>query len=125
MPAKLNMQPLSEEVARSYDSGCYGPRHMQTYRNVRNETLANTIARHFGNDRPIRILDVGCGTGLVLEYLSWLPARHELHGMDFSEPMLEKAREKASRLDNRPTLVYGSAYEIPYPDGTFDMVCSS
>jgi ubiquinone/menaquinone biosynthesis C-methylase UbiE len=125
MVTKLNMRPLSEEVARNYDSGCYGPGHMQTYRNFRNETLARTIAGRFGDERSVKVLDVGCGTGLVLEYLSSLPARHELHGMDFSEPMLQKAREKAAGLENPPTLVYGSAYEIPYPDGAFDMVCSS
>lgn len=125
MAVKLNMQPLSESVAQSYDSGCYGAAHMQFYRRFRDELLARTIARNFGGERPIKVLDVGCGTGLVLDSLSKLPARHELHGMDFSETMLKKAHEKATSLDNPPTLVYGSAYEIPYPDASFDMVCSS
>ena len=125
MTAKLNMQPLSEKVAESYDTGCYGPSHMSFYRRFRDETLARTLAGRFGADRSVRILDVGCGTGLVLDALSKLPARHELHGMDFSEPMLKKAAEKATQLANPPTLVFGSAYEIPYPDSTFDMVCAS
>jgi len=125
MSAKLNMQPLSEKVARNYDSGCYGPPHMRFYRKFREELLVRTLDRQFGQVRPLKILDVGCGTGLVLESLSKLPVRHELHGIDFSETMLHEAREKAAHLDNPPTLVYGSAYEIPYADGTFDMVCSS
>ncbi len=125
MTVKLNMQPLSEAVAENYDSGCYGASHMQFYRRFRDELLARTIVKNFGSERRIKILDVGCGTGLVLDSLSKLPARHELHGMDFSETMLKKATEKSVSLDNRPTLVYGSAYEIPYPDGSFDMVCSS
>src|SRR5271156_5415232 len=125
MTVKLNMRPLSETVAENYDSGCYGAAHMQFYRRFRDELLARTITKNFGNERPIKILDVGCGTGLVLDSLSKLPARHELHGMDFSETMLKKAAEKAAILDNPPKLVYGSAYEIPYADGAFDMVCSS
>ncbi len=125
MTVKLNMQPLSESVAENYDSGCYGAAHMQFYRRFRDELLARTIARNFGSERRIKVLDVGCGTGLVLESLSKLPVRHELHGMDFSETMLKKAAEKAAALDNPPTLVYGSAYEIPYPDESFDLVCSS
>lgn len=125
MTAKLNMQPLSEKVARTYDTGCYGAAHMEFYRRFRDETLARIIAGRFGSERRLKILDVGCGTGLVLEALSKLPARHELHGIDFSETMLKEAADKAARLDNPPTLVYGSAYEIPYPDASFDMVCSS
>lgn len=125
MANKLNMQPLSEKVAENYDAGAYGAGHRQIYRNIRTQTLSCTIARHFGENRAIKILDVGCGTGVALGDLASLPARHELHGIDFSESMLEKAREKAAALVNPPTLAHGSAYEIPFGDGEFDMVYSS
>ena len=125
MTTKINMQPLSSDVARNYDSGCYGPSHMRTYRSFRDDTLARIIAERFGTERRLKILDVGCGTGLMLEYLSMLPARHELSGMDFSEPMLKEAVEKAAHMANPPELVQGSVYEIPFADGTFDVVYAS
>jgi len=44
-------------------------------------------------DHNVRVLDVGCGTGLVGVCLSKLGFVH-LDGLDFSSEMLEKARKK-------------------------------
>ena len=50
---------------------------------------------------PIRILDLGCSTGTSLIHLARsMPERNlELIGVDNSEPMLEKCREKLAALD--------------------------
>jgi ubiquinone/menaquinone biosynthesis C-methylase UbiE len=66
--------------------------------------------------RGKRVLEVGCGTGLILGRL----ARHAEHacGMDISPGMLRAA--KARGLD----VVLGSATCLPYADASFDLVCS-
>lgn len=112
-------------TGQMYETERYGESHMRDYLTRRSETLASILARNFGPEKRLKILDVGCGTGLNLQGLSALPARHELSGMDFSATMLNQAREKAEHLDNPPELVEGSAYEIPFPDKTFDVVCST
>jgi ubiquinone/menaquinone biosynthesis C-methylase UbiE len=63
-----------------------------------------------------RVLEVGCGTGLILERL----ARHAQHatGLDLSPGMLRAA--KARGLD----VVLGSATSLPFADESFDLVCS-
>lgn len=63
-----------------------------------------------------RVLEIGCGTGLILQRLS----RHadEAVGVDLSPGMLRGARERG--LD----VVIASASELPFPDATFDLVCS-
>lgn len=53
-----------------------------------------TMAARFRNDsNRIRLLDIGCGTGLVEQSLRIPNA--EITGLDVSEPLLEKARENA------------------------------
>ncbi len=63
-----------------------------------------------------RLLEVGCGTGLVLAKLA--PHAASAVGVDLSPGMLEKARARG--LDVRE----GSATALPFPDRTFDVVCS-
>jgi ubiquinone/menaquinone biosynthesis C-methylase UbiE len=62
------------------------------------------------------VLEVGCGTGLVLHRISTFA--RSAKGVDLSPGMLEKARERG--LD----VVEGSALELPFPDASFDVTCS-
>ena len=63
-----------------------------------------------------RVLEVGCGTGLILGRL----AKHAqlARGIDVSPGMLQSARERG--LD----VVLGSATNLPFADASFDLVCS-
>lgn len=63
-----------------------------------------------------RVLEVGCGTGLILSRLAAV-AQHAT-GVDLSRGML--ARAKMRGLD----VVQGLANELPFPDHSFDLVCS-
>ncbi len=63
-----------------------------------------------------KILELGCGTGLILSRLA--AVADEAHGIDLSEGMIAKAR--AQGLDVK----VGSVTDLPYPDGTFDFVYS-
>jgi demethylmenaquinone methyltransferase/2-methoxy-6-polyprenyl-1,4-benzoquinol methylase len=63
-----------------------------------------------------RVLDVATGTGdLAIELSGRVGAGGEVVGLDFSEGMLELAREKAPGI----RFEQGSALELPYADGEF------
>jgi SAM-dependent methyltransferase len=63
--------------------------------------------------RRARILDAGCGVGRWF----WLTAPgREVTGMDFSEPLLERARANEHGVD----VVLGDVRDIPTPDGSFE-----
>jgi ubiquinone/menaquinone biosynthesis C-methylase UbiE len=62
------------------------------------------------------VLEVGCGTGLILEKLARIASRAE--GVDLSPGMLEHARRRGL------TVKEGSATELPYPDASFDVAVS-
>jgi demethylmenaquinone methyltransferase/2-methoxy-6-polyprenyl-1,4-benzoquinol methylase len=63
-----------------------------------------------------RVLDVCCGTGDLA--LAAADAGGKVTGLDFSEPMLERARAKAPGLE----WVSGDALALPFGDGSFDAV---
>jgi demethylmenaquinone methyltransferase/2-methoxy-6-polyprenyl-1,4-benzoquinol methylase len=69
-------------------------------------------------------LDVCCGTGdLTLELASRLAPGGSVVGCDFSEPMLDLAREKtASRGAAGVRFEWADALQLPYDAGRFDAV---
>src|SRR5262245_56185465 len=75
--------------------------------------------------RPIgpsdRILDLGCGTGIVARVLrERLGGAASIVGLDASAPMLAKARAIAPEIEWRE----GNAAALPFPDESFDLVLS-
>jgi len=68
-----------------------------------------------------RILEVGVGTGISLPQYA---ASTQLIGIDISEPMLEKARERVERLKlgNVEAIEVGDAEALDFPDDSFDVV---
>jgi demethylmenaquinone methyltransferase/2-methoxy-6-polyprenyl-1,4-benzoquinol methylase len=62
------------------------------------------------------VLDVCCGSGDLA--LAAAGAGGRVTGVDFSQPMLERARRKAPRVE----WVEADALALPFADGTFDAV---
>jgi demethylmenaquinone methyltransferase/2-methoxy-6-polyprenyl-1,4-benzoquinol methylase len=78
-----------------------------------------------------RVLDVATGTGdLAFELAGRVGPGGEVIGSDFSEAMLDHAREKAAAREGRsgaavrPRFEWGDALELPYPSGMFDVATS-
>jgi demethylmenaquinone methyltransferase/2-methoxy-6-polyprenyl-1,4-benzoquinol methylase len=74
---------------------------------------------------PRRVLDLGCGTGDLTIHLALLTEKDvEITGLDYSLPMLERARRKASRagVGGRVKFLHGEATGLPFPDGYLDCV---
>ena len=64
-----------------------------------------------------RVLDVACGTGdLAIELDKRVGATGEIVGVDFSDGMLELARQKAPSI----RFEQGNALDLQYADGEFD-----
>lgn len=65
------------------------------------------------------VLDVGCGTGPVIELLSKKYPEKHFVGLDITPAMIEVAQSK--RLSNAEFIV-GDAENLPFGDGSFDAV---
>ncbi len=68
-----------------------------------------------------RILEVGVGTGLSLDQYA---RRNRIIGIDISEPMLDKARERVKRLrlTNVEAIAVMDAENLTFGDASFDVV---
>lgn len=76
--------------------------------------------------RPgMRVLDLGCGTGTLTILMKQMHPEVDVVGLDGDPAVLEVARSKANRAGVSITLDQGMAFELPYPDGSFDRVLSS
>jgi len=69
-----------------------------------------------------RILDLGCGTGLELEFYLPLCPTAKITGIDLSEGMLDALKEKFSGKDI--TLIKGSYFDLPFGEEAFDAAVS-
>jgi ubiquinone/menaquinone biosynthesis C-methylase UbiE len=74
--------------------------------------------------RPgMRLLDVGCGPGSITRGLAERVAPGQVIGLDLSRETLAAARkEAAARGLGNIEYEEGSVYQLPFPDGSFDVV---
>lgn len=70
----------------------------------------------------VRILDLGCGTGLELDYYFKLNPSANVTGIDLSPGMLATLREK--HKDKAITLIQGSYFEVPFDENCYDVAVS-
>ena len=83
------------------------------------EPVVPTFVDYYGLDEESSILDVGCGKGFMLnDFATALPGL-TLKGIDISKYAIDNAI--ASMKSN---LSVGNAKELPFDDGSFDLVIS-
>jgi ubiquinone/menaquinone biosynthesis C-methylase UbiE len=107
--------PDRQQIAGYYD------RYSTRYEAERRRGYFEIIHElEFEKVRPLaggtRTLEVGCGTGLMLERVHQVAA--DARGVDISTGMLEVARAKGLNA------VIGSATDLPFPEESFDLVYS-
>jgi len=106
-----------EDRAAGYETGYRGRLHDEIVTRTVDLALARCPA-------PDRVLDVGCGTGLLLRELARrLPAATELTGIDAASGMVSQARARVG--DPRLNFVPGAAERLPFGDAAFDLVIST
>lgn len=73
-------------------------------------------------DAGVKILDLGCGTGLELEHYFKLNPSANVTGIDLTEAMLNALKQKFSSKDI--TLILGSYFDVSFGENTFDAAVS-
>lgn len=89
---------------------------------LRHDITARRVLAELG-ERPVRILDVGCGDGEMVLRLA--AAGCEVTGVEKSAGMLTTAAERvaaAPEIAERVTLAEGDIYSLPFDDASFDAV---
>ncbi len=85
-------------------------------------SVAPKLVKFAGIQRGMRVLDVGCGTGVVALTAARIGAR--VTGSDLTPKLIERAKENSKLTGLDIAWDVGDAEELPYKDSEFDAVVS-
>lgn len=92
---------------------------------MREETFKNRLIKEARIAPDARVLDLGCGTGTLTILIKQRQRTADVVGFDGDPAVLEIARAKAQQQGVNIKLEQGMAYQLPYPNASFDRVLSS
>lgn len=108
MPEHMDNRAYYDAMSRTYERG----RHDGYHAFLDDSEVACVADRIAG----VEVLEVGCGTGLILQRMA--PVARRVAGIDLSPGMLEMAASRGFDVQ------VASASALPFADGTFDgVVC--
>jgi len=70
-----------------------------------------------------RVLDLGCGNGMMAEYLSDVTGSH-ITGLDYIAPAITRAQERTAAKSKRLVFLVGDINQLELPPQSFDIVLS-
>lgn len=94
-------------------------------RMMRETTFKQALVRQARVAKSHRVLDLGCGTATLTLLIKQAHPETQVTGLDGDPKALEIARDKVARSGLAITLDEGLAFNLPYPDNSFDRVFSS
>lgn len=105
---KIDNRAYYDQFAHSYEAHRHGGYHLFI------DDLESALVLDAAKERDV--LEVGCGTGLILKRVADVARSHT--GLDLSEGMLAHARARGLNV------VQGSATALPFADASFDVTYS-
>lgn len=114
-----------EEMAAFFNARVSGyEAHMKENPNYYEEKMI--LADQFEiNSEPLKILDLGCGTGLEIEYILKRTPNAQFLGIDLAGDMLESLRKKYQAVSDQIQLINGSYFDYDFGRNRFDYVVAS
>lgn len=117
-----NLEEMSEffnKRAKTYDDHMF-----ETIEKFEEYYDGLSIPMENKNDN-IKVLDIGCGTGLELEGILKRNPKAEIHVMDMSEEMLNILKEKYKDNLCQIEIIKGSYLTLPFKENYYDYVIAS
>ena len=90
----------------------FGPSH---------RAIVGRLHTHWG-DRPLRVLDVGCGTGVFAARIQSALPGAQVWGVDLVSGMLTKGTDRWRRHADRIVPIQGDSERLPFAADAFDVV---
>lgn len=73
-------------------------------------------------EKGAKVLDLGCGTGLELDYYFALNPTAKVTGIDLAADMLKVLKDKFA--DKAVTLIQGSYFDVPFEENSYEAIVS-
>ncbi|MDS0526037.1 class I SAM-dependent methyltransferase [Clostridium sp. SHJSY1] len=81
-------------------------------------------AKLIPKNKGIKLLDLGCGTGLELDEIFKINPTIQVIGVDVAKDMLKKIKEKHKDKISQINLINGSYFDYDMGEGVFDVALS-
>lgn len=91
---------------------------------MRETTFKQALVRQAKVEKDNRVLDLGCGTATLTLLIKQSHPEAQVTGLDGDPKALQIAKEKVANSGLDITLDEGMAFDLPYPDNSFDRVFS-
>ena len=80
-----------------------------------------------GIKKGMQVLDLGCGSGAFTPFIARVVGeKGKVYALDIQADMLKQLEKKLSKPENKDIknikLIEGNAYELPFEDGSLDLV---
>lgn len=129
MTAARSTPNLKDEVRQFWNSDPCGTRYLEGPDSYASHAVARYgLEPHihefaqFSSSRGQRVLEIGVGMGA--DYLEWLKSGADATGIDLSSTSLMRARARCLAAGYKPDLQQADAENLPFADGSFDVVYS-
>jgi ubiquinone/menaquinone biosynthesis C-methylase UbiE len=86
------------------------------------------VIKRSGIGKNMTILEIGCGSGAYTTYVAReVGERGKVYALDIQPNMLKQFKNKLDKEEHRDIynieLILGNAYELPFNNNSFDLVC--
>ena len=107
-------------------SGLFGKIVMGDLLNKGNEKINHLAVAILDIQPTDRVLDIGFGGGVTIEEIVKLIDTGKIHGVDFSQPMVEQAQHKfkSSIESGKVSIEFADVKQLPFKSDTFDKICT-
>ena len=101
---KKNIQRSFNKAVNTYDEYC----HLQK---KTGEKLLHLLSTHHNKKQKLRLIDLGCGTGIITEKLKSLFQDQELHAIDIADQLLLIAKKRLANEKNKKIKIYEADFD--------------
>jgi arsenite methyltransferase len=107
-------------------SGLFGKIVMGDLLNQHNEKMNNFAVEMLDVQPTDRVLDIGFGGGVTIERMLKTIDTGKIYGVDFSQEMVEKAKQKFKSAieSDQVSIEFADVQALPFEENTFDKVCT-
>jgi len=113
----------AEKVAASFDKAANDYHHTALLQQEIGERLVERLADISLN--ATNIVDLGCGTGFVMQKLAQYHPKSQIFGVDIARHMLQQAQKHAPRWFSNQHFICANAEFLPFADNSIDLVISN
>lgn len=103
---------------RHYEQYSISEASLRRFQAIR-DAVMRVLARSKRRTDKLDVLDIGCNAGAQARF--WLEMGHGYCGIDVNAPLIELARQRAQEAGLSARFEVGSATELPFANGSFDV----